>query len=146
MARESHISPPPPAFSDEYRAQFRPRIVPTAAFVGFELEMEFRSEPAMVMELGTLGAVIGWIILHIGALASAWGTRMASGSRIEPLIQLAFFAAMAAVGGAAWVCRQEEVGLWIPSAMTLVGMVITAVVDFRRTHEPLHTLYVAARS
>jgi hypothetical protein len=120
--------------------------VPTAAFIGSELETDFRSEPTMAMDLGTVGAVIGWIFLHVGALAAAWCTRMAAGSRLEPLVQIAFFAAMAAVGGAAWVCRQQEVGLWIPSAVTLMVMVLTAVIDFRRTHEPLHGFYVTARS
>jgi hypothetical protein len=53
---------------------------------------------------------------------------------------------MAAVGAAAWICRQHESGLWIPSGVTLVAMVLTAVVDFRRTHEIHPTLRSAIDS
>ena len=100
----------------------------------------------MAMDPGTVGAVIGWIILHVGALTVAWCTRMAAGSRIEPAVHLTFFATMTAVGGSAWICRQLEVGLWIPSAVTLMAMVLTAVIDFRRTHEPQHGFCATARS
>jgi hypothetical protein len=51
-------------------------------------------------------------------------------------MQLFFFAAMAAVGAGAWVCQHQQVGSWGLSAVTLVGMVITAVIDFRRLSEP----------
>ncbi len=146
MARESLSSfPTKPARNDE-SALCLAKDCADCEFHRSELETDFRSEPTMAMDPGTVGAVIGWIILHVGALAAAWCTRMAAGSRIEPFVQLTFFAAMAAVGGASWICRQLEVGLWIPSAVTLMVMVLTAVIDFRRTHEPLHSFYVTARS
>ena len=93
-----------------------------------------------------LCAAGGWIALHLGALAAAWGTRVAIGSRAEILLQLAFYASMAAVGMAALICHRLELGLWAPSVGTLIVMVLTAVVDFRRTHEPAHAAhYVSGR-
>jgi hypothetical protein len=95
--------------------------------------MDFRSQKSM--DPISSGAAFGWITLHGVALAAAWGTRVATSPRIELAIQACFLAAMAAVGGTAWVCHQLELGLWIPSAVTLVAMVLTAVTDFRQTHE-----------
>jgi hypothetical protein len=43
---------------------------------------------------------------------------------------------MAFVGVAIWLCQQHEVGSWGMSAVTLIAMVLTAVVDFRRFSEP----------
>jgi hypothetical protein len=89
------------------------------------------------MEQASHWIVVGWIGLHLIALASACGTRLAAGSRVEGLMQLGFFAAMAAVGVATWIGQHAEIG-WTWSAMTLMAMVITAVVDFRRAGEPAH--------
>jgi hypothetical protein len=86
-------------------------------------------------------AVTCWSVLHIGALGIAWGTRVATGSRWEVPLQLTCFLTMGAIGAAAWICRQLEVGLWIPSGVTLVAMVLTAVLDFRRTHDTQTTFY-----
>lgn len=80
-------------------------------------------------------ALLGWFTLHIGALAAAWGTRLAAGSRLEWLVQLSFFVAMAAVGASAWVGHRLELGMGLPSAITLMLMVLTAVVDCRRSQE-----------
>lgn len=89
------------------------------------------------MEPGSVWIVAGWITLHIAALASACGTRIAAGSCLENAVQLCFFAAMAAIGAAAWICQHLAVA-WCWSAITLVAMVLTAVIDFRRYSEPAH--------
>jgi hypothetical protein len=47
-------------------------------------------------------------------------------------MQLAFFAAMIAVASAIWLSRQHSDSAWMASAITLVAMVVTAVVDFQR--------------
>jgi hypothetical protein len=89
------------------------------------------------MEPGSVWIVVGWIALHLAALAAACGTRVAEGSCVENVVQLGFFAAMAAVGAAAWICQQMDAA-WCWSAITLVAMVLTAVIDLRRVSEPLH--------
>ena len=38
--------------------------------------------------------IVVWITLHVAALAVAYGTRVAAGSRLEILSQFVFFAAM----------------------------------------------------
>jgi hypothetical protein len=88
---------------------------------------------------------VGWTILHLGALAAAWGTRVAAGSRWDVPLQLACFSAMAAVGAAAWILRQFEMSLWIPSGVTLVGMVLTAVVDTRGEQEAAPVVHASGR-
>jgi hypothetical protein len=89
------------------------------------------------MEPGSVWIVVGWIVLHLVALATACGTRVAAGSCVEPFAQLCFFAAMTAIGAAAWICQQLD-SAWCWSAITLVAMVLTAVIDFRRMSEPAH--------
>ena len=89
------------------------------------------------MESGSAWLVIGWIALHLAALATACGTRVAAGSSVENVVQLGFFAAMAVVGGTAWICQHLDAA-WCWSAITLVAMVLTAVVDLRRSNEPAH--------
>lgn len=79
-----------------------------------------------------IGWIIAWIALHIGGLATAYGTRVAVGSRLEGLIQLAFYAALLMIGAVIWACQQTLTGAWGLSAVTLVAMVITAVADFRK--------------
>jgi hypothetical protein len=76
-----------------------------------------------------------WVTLHVAALATAFGTRVAAGSSIEWLVQFVFYAAMIMMAGAVWVCQQVQAGAWGLSAVTLIAMVITAVVDFRRFGE-----------
>lgn len=83
------------------------------------------------------GVVAGWAALQIGAIASAWLTRLAEGSRMEIAAQACFFGAMAAVGFGGAVSHQLELGLALPSGVTLILMVITAVIDLRRTYEPV---------
>jgi hypothetical protein len=97
------------------------------------------------MEAGPGVLVFSWIALHVLAFATACGTRLAVGSRVENAMQLFFFAALAAVGVGAWVCQHQQVGSWGLSAVTLVGMVITAVIDFRRFSEP-SAAHAASRS
>jgi hypothetical protein len=80
--------------------------------------------------------VAGWIALHVVALASAICTRIASNSCVEHLAQLGFFAAMAAIGLVTWFGQQANID-WTWSAMTLMAMVLTAVIDFRHV-EPVH--------
>jgi hypothetical protein len=101
--------------------------------------MDFRRNERM--EPGSVWLVAGWIALHAAALAAACGTRIAAGSRLESIVQLGFFAAMTFVGAAAWICQQADVA-WCWSAITLVAMVLTAVVDFRRISEPAHAGHV----
>jgi hypothetical protein len=83
-------------------------------------------------------AVAAYVVLHFGAIASAWGTRLAVGSRVESIMQLAFLVALAAIGFSTWFCHEHDLGLGIPSGMTLIAMVLMAVTDMRRTHEPHH--------
>ena len=90
------------------------------------------------MDSVSLCVVVGWILLHLGALALAWATRVFAGSRLEAAMQACFFAMMALLGTAAWICRETDVEIWPASAVTLMAMVLTAVIDFRRTHEPRH--------
>jgi hypothetical protein len=92
------------------------------------------------MEPISTPALSAWILVHVGALTIAWGTRLATGSRFELLSQLGFFLAMACVGGVACCFSQLELGLSVPSGVTLVGMVLMAVVDLRPTHEPASRL------
>lgn len=80
--------------------------------------------------------VAGWIALHVVALASAICTRIASNSCVEHLAQLGFFAAMAAIGAVTWFGQQMNAD-WTWSAITLMAMVLTAVIDFRGV-EPAH--------
>lgn len=89
------------------------------------------------MEPASTWIVVGWITLHVAALATACGTRIAVGSCLEPLMQICFFAAMSVIGAAAWICQQAE-SAWCWSAITLVAMVLTAVTDLRRASEPAH--------
>jgi len=84
------------------------------------------------MDSVSLGAIAAWMALHVGALALAWATRISLGSRIEPAMQASFFAIMAALGAAAWICRETDIEIWPASAVTLIAMVLTAVIDFRR--------------
>lgn len=88
--------------------------------------------------------VAAWVAMHVGAIAAAWATRLAVGSRAEGVFQILFFGAMAGVGLAAGVGHYLELHLWAPSVGTLITMVLTAVVDFRRTCEPAHVAYHVA--
>jgi hypothetical protein len=81
------------------------------------------------------GWIIVWISLHIAALAAAYGTRVAAGSCLEGLIQAVFYAAMLIMGVAVWACQQVHAGAWGLSAVTLIAMVLTAVVDLRKLGE-----------
>ena len=83
-------------------------------------------------------AVAAYVALHFGAIASAWCTRVFVGSRVESLMQLAFLVALGAIGFSTWFCHEHDLGLGIPSGMTFIVMVLMAVVDVRRTHEPHH--------
>jgi hypothetical protein len=89
------------------------------------------------MEIGSHWIVASWIALHVAALASACGTRIATNSCVEHLAQLGFFAAMAAIGAVTWFGQKVNVD-WTWSAITLMAMVLTAVIDFRRVGEPAH--------
>jgi len=101
------------------------------------LEKDFRRQR---MDASSFCLVGGWITLHFGALACAWATRLVDGSRLEIPLQVGFFAAMSGVGGAAWLSRHFDLAIWMVSAVTLIVMVLTAVVDFRRFSEPVRTL------
>jgi hypothetical protein len=89
------------------------------------------------MQPGSSWLVAGWIALHLFSLATACGTRIAAGSSVERFAELCFFAAMAAIGGAILIGQQLDVA-WTWSAITLIAMVVTAVIDFRRVSEPAH--------
>jgi hypothetical protein len=90
------------------------------------------------MDAGYAWIVCAWIVLHVAALAVAYGTRVAAGSRLENFAQFVFFAAMAIIGVAVWVSQEAQAGAWGLSAATLMGMVLTAVVDFRKLHDSHH--------
>jgi hypothetical protein len=79
--------------------------------------------------------IVVWVALHVAALAAAYGTRVAAGSRLEGLTQAVFYAAMLMVGLATWACQQVQAGAWGLSSVTLIAMVLTAVVDFRKFGE-----------
>ena len=87
------------------------------------------------MESASAGIVVGWLVLHALALALAWGTRVASGSRMEFAMQMTFFVVMAAIGGAALVGQRVDIEIWPVSAVILMAMVLMAVIDFRRVGE-----------
>ena len=109
---------------------------PTRATIArLNLEMDFRSTG--LMEPISVGGLFGWIALHGLALAAAWGTRVAARPVIELAVQVSFLAAMAAVTAAAWICHQCELGLWMPSAVVLVVMVLVAVTDVRERCESM---------
>jgi hypothetical protein len=88
------------------------------------------------MDAGYAWLVFAWIALHLAALAAAFGTRIAAGSKLEIVAQFACFAAMAMVGAAVWISQQAQAGSWGLSAITLMAMVLTAIVDFRKMHDP----------
>ena len=96
------------------------------------------------MEAISICIVGGWIVLHFGALACAWATRLVDGSRLEIPLQVGFFAAMGGVGGTAWISRHFDLAIWMVSAVTLMGMVLTAVIDFSRLSEPVRSQNEAA--
>jgi hypothetical protein len=92
------------------------------------------------MESASAGVLVGWLVLHALALALAWGTRVATGSRMEFALQLAFFASMAAIGCAALVGQQVDIEIWPVSAVILMAMVLMAVIDLRRLGETVQTV------
>jgi|tagenome__1003787_1003787.scaffolds.fasta_scaffold17164530_1 hypothetical protein len=83
-----------------------------------------------------------WVALHIAALVTAFGTRVAAGSRLESVVQLTFYGAMMLMGAAIWACQQTHVGTWGLSAVTLIAMVLTAVVDFRKMGDTRHVSHI----
>jgi len=91
------------------------------------------------MDAGYAAIVCAWIALHLIALGAAYGTRVAAGSRMEFLAQFLCLGAMLMVAAAIWVCQQTQAGSWGLSAATLVAMVLTAVVDFRKLHDAPHS-------
>jgi hypothetical protein len=97
------------------------------------------------MDSVSFWVVAGWIMLHAGALALSWATRVSAGSRLEQTMQFAFFAAMAMLGAAAWICREIDIEIWPASAVTLMAMVLMAVIDFRRIGDPVHAASGAGR-
>ena len=92
------------------------------------------------MDAGYAWIVFAWIALHLAALAAAFGTRIADGSKLENLAQIVCFAAMALVGAAVWISQQAQAGSWGLSAVTLMAMVLTAIVDFRKLHDSAHSV------
>jgi hypothetical protein len=106
------------------------------------LEKDFPKEP--VLDPASAITAIGWLSLHFASLAAAWGTRIATGSRLELPLQLACFIAITAVGTTAWLNREYGNGLSILSGFVLVATVLTAVIDFRRTHEIQPILHTAS--
>jgi hypothetical protein len=82
--------------------------------------------------------LVSWLVIHSGAVLCAVATRLSAGSRAETAMHLLFFVSLAVVGVTAWYCQHLGFDLWVPSGVAMVVMVVTAVSDFRRTHEPLH--------
>ena len=79
--------------------------------------------------------IVVWIALHVAALVIAYSTRVAAGSCVEGLTQCVFYAAMVLISIAIWTCQQTSAGAWGLSAVTLIAMVLTAVVDFQKLGE-----------
>jgi len=77
-----------------------------------------------------------FVALHLGAIACALGTRIAAGSRFESLFHFLFLPLLAAIGLATWFGHSEALGIGIPSGITFMAMILVAVVDCRRTHDP----------
>jgi hypothetical protein len=96
------------------------------------------------MDAGYAPIVCVWIAFHVAALAAAYGTRVAAGSRVEILAQFMCLAAMLMVAAAIWVCQQTQAGSWGLSAATLMAMVLTVVVDFRKLHDGTHAVHEVA--
>lgn len=80
--------------------------------------------------------IAGFLALHFSAISCALGTRVAAGTRYEALFQFLFLPSLAAIGLATWYCHSESLGIGIPSGITFIAMVLLAVTDFRRSHEP----------
>lgn len=78
----------------------------------------------------------GFLALHLGAIACALGTRIAAGTRWEGLFHFLFLPSLAAIGIATWFGHSKELGIGIPSGLTFMAMILVAVIDFRRPHEP----------
>jgi hypothetical protein len=93
------------------------------------------------MDAITIETQSGLIVVHALALAIAWGTRLANGSRLESLLQFGFLLAMLGVAACGLLCCQIELGFSIPSGVTLIVMVLAAVADFRPTQEPAGLLH-----
>ena len=53
--------------------------------------------------------VAGFLMLHVGAIACAFGTRIAAGTRYELLFQWLFLPALGAVGMATWFCHTAAI-------------------------------------
>jgi hypothetical protein len=87
-------------------------------------------------------AITGFLAFHLFAIICALATRVAAGSRYELLSQFLFLPMLSAVGLATWFGHSEELGIGIHSGVTLIVMILLAVTDLRRTHEPStsHTL------
>jgi hypothetical protein len=92
------------------------------------------------MDVAYASIVCAWIALHLVALGAAYGTRVAAGSRMEFLAQFLCLGAMLMIAAAIWVCQQTQAGSWGLSAATLMAMVLTVVVDFRKLHEVPHSV------
>jgi hypothetical protein len=90
------------------------------------------------MDFGSTLAISGFLALHVGAIACACGTRVATGSRWERSFHWLFLLALGAVGTATWYCHSASLGLGIPSGMTFIAMILVAVIDFRRHHDSPH--------
>lgn len=86
------------------------------------------------MDAANAGVAL-WISLHVVALVAAYGTRVATDSYLEGFVQIVFYTLMALIGAAIWACQQAHAGAWGLSAVTLIAMVLTAVVDFRKMGE-----------
>ena len=82
--------------------------------------------------------LVGLFALHLLAIAIAWATRVSVGSRAEGPLQVLFLLSMAVIGLSAWYAYGHNLGMGIPSGLTLTAMVLLAITDFRRTHEPRH--------
>jgi Na+/alanine symporter len=83
------------------------------------------------MEAPTTWIVL-WVAIHLTALSTAVATRLATDSSFEGIAQSIFYLAMLTMAAAIWFCQQASDSAWGLSAITLVAMVITAVIDFRK--------------
>jgi hypothetical protein len=86
---------------------------------------------ALEMEFSESLWIVGWIFLHTAGIFAGWATRLVTGSRLDLLLQVAFFTLLCGLSGVAWWSHQLEHGLWIPTGFTMVAMVLMAVTDLR---------------
>jgi hypothetical protein len=81
------------------------------------------------MDLSTGLAMVSCVSLYLVGLSVAWGTRQAPAGKVAWAVLAAFIVMLLTLGIITLMGFQQQVGLWIPSAFTMMVMILTAVVD-----------------